>query len=115
VICGKILWRRDGHPEAPTGGVMHAFVAEVDGVPVIAFQAKNKVEARAFVERKPVKKAIRSMELRGKLLWEKTSELRIRAANSVERRHLAMSMLSIGLLAKRIDMNFWVSLLSTQV
>lgn len=94
---------------------MHSFVAEIDGVPVIAFQAKNKKEARAFVERNPVKKEIRGMKHRGKRIWEKTSELRIRAATPIERRYLAMSMLSIGLMAKRIDVNFWVSLLSTQI
>lgn len=94
---------------------MHSFVAEIDGVPVIAFQAKNKKEARAFVERHPVKKEIRSMKLRGKRIWDKTSELRIRAANPVERRRLAMSMLSIGLMAKRIDVNYWVSLMSMHI
>lgn len=94
---------------------MHAFVAEVDGVPVVAFQAKNKVEARKFIDREPVKQEIRTAKFRGKRVWDKASELRIRAANPAERRHLAMSMLSIGLLAKRIDLNFWVSLLSMQI
>lgn len=94
---------------------MHAFVAEVDGKPVIAFQAKNKLEARAFVESKPVQKEIRSMKKGGQRIWDKASELRVRAANPAERRHLAMSMLSVGLLAKRIDVNYWVSLLSMTV
>jgi len=94
---------------------MHAFVAEVDSIPVVAFQAKNKEEARKFVERPPVKKEIRTAKHRGKRVWGKASKLHIRAANPVERRHLAMSMLSIGLLAKRIDLNFWVSLVSMQI
>lgn len=94
---------------------MHAFVAEVNGKAVIAFQAKNKAEARAFVESQSMKKEIRSMTHCGKRIWDKAAELRIRAANPAERRYLAMSMLSIGLLAKRVDLNFWVSLLSTQV
>lgn len=94
---------------------MHAFVAEVDGVPVIAFQAKTKAEARAFVERAPLKNEIRAMTHHGKRVWDRASQLSVRAANPAERRRLAMSMLSIGLLAKRIDLNFWVSLLSMQV
>jgi len=94
---------------------MHTFVAEVDGKPVIAFQAKNKAEAKAFVESKPVNSEIRTMKHRGKRIWDKASELRVRAANPAERRHLAMSMLSMGLLAKRIDVNYWVSLLSMTV
>lgn len=94
---------------------MHSFVAEIDGVPVIAFQAKNKKEARAFVERRSMKKELRALKHRGKQVWKGTSKLKIRAANPLERRHLAMSMLSIGLLAKRVDVNFWVSLLSTQI
>lgn len=94
---------------------MHAFVAEVDGKPVIAFQAKNKAEARAFVKRKSIQKEIRAMKRGGKRVWAEASKLSVRAANPVERRHLAMSMLSVGLLAKRIDLNFWVSLISTQI
>lgn len=95
--------------------VMHTFVAEVDGKPVIAFQAKNKAAARAFVERKSIKTEIRSMTHRGKRIWDRASELTVRAAKPAERRHFAMSMLSLGLLAKRVDVNFWVSLLSASI
>jgi hypothetical protein len=94
---------------------MHAFVAEVDGKPIIAFQAKNKVEARAFVKRDSVQQEIRAMKRGGMPVCDKASDLHIRAANPVERRRLAMSMLSIGLLAKRIELDFWISLISTQI
>ncbi|GAB4233459.1 MAG: hypothetical protein Kow0032_16740 [Methyloligellaceae bacterium] len=94
---------------------MQTFVAELDGTPVIAFQAKNKVEARAFLERDSIKQELKAMEQGGRRLWASASRLRIRAANAAERQRLAMAMLAFGLMAKRIDVNFWVSLLSTNI
>lgn len=94
---------------------MQTFVAEIDGIPVIAFQAKNKAEARAFVERRSMRKELRALKYRGMRLWHETCDLRVRAATRSERRQLTMAMLSIGLMAKRIDLNFWASLISTQL
>ena len=94
---------------------MHTFVAETKGTPLIAFQAKNKAAARVFIKRKPIREELRALECHGKRVWDGMSEIRVRAANAAERRQLVMSMLSVGLMVKRIDLNFWVSLISTQI
>jgi hypothetical protein len=93
---------------------MQTFVAEISGVPVIAFQAKNKAAARDFVASQSIRDELRTMERDGKRVWDGKAKIRVRSANRGERQQLVMGMLSVGLIAKRIDLNFWVSLISSQ-
>jgi hypothetical protein len=94
---------------------MHSFVAEIDGKPLIAFQAKNKDEAKAFVERGKIREELRALQRGGKPVWDGVADFTVRAANKAERRQLTLAMLSIGLMAKRINFDFWVSLISAQI
>jgi hypothetical protein len=93
---------------------MQTYVAEIKGVPVIAFQAKSKAAAKDFVASQSIQDDIRAMERDGKRVWDGKARIRVRSANRGERQQLVMGMLSVGLIAKRIDINFWVSLITSQ-
>lgn len=92
---------------------MQTFVAEIKGLPVIAFQAKNKAAARDFVASQSIQDELRAMEKDGSPVWDGKSRIRVRSANRGERQQLVMGMLTVGLMAKRIDINFWVSLIAS--